>query len=196
MKTAFVVNGLNIHRTAAGEDFALLRDAIAAKGYRVIPVDISWRRKTLTKFASEFEKFYQQNKGSYNVIVGNSYGAAVALLTAANTSPDKMLLCSLSPFFKEDRTKRWPPANYARQWGIRRLEDFGQYSAGELARKVKKLDTEVIVMYGEQEKTELPPLVARSKATAAALDMPLVEAPGAPHSFRDPKYAKAIAEVL
>jgi pimeloyl-ACP methyl ester carboxylesterase len=196
MKTVFVVNGMNIHHTAAGEEFALLRDSIAAKGYRVVPADITWRRKTPTRFAQEFEELYEREKGDYNIVIGNSFGAVVALITAAKIRPDEVVLCSLSPFFQEDIAPGWPTKTNTRRLGKRRIADISSYSATELARITKKLPTKFTAMYGEQEVTPLPRLVSRVRDTAQALGVDAKQAPEAPHSFRDSAYVRALIHEL
>ncbi|HTE21675.1 MAG TPA: alpha/beta hydrolase [Candidatus Limnocylindria bacterium] len=196
MKTVFVINGMNIHHTAADEPFEVLRNAIAAKGYRVVPIDVSWRRKTPSQFAGELLEFYLKQKGDYNIVLGNSFGAVVALITAAQARPDEIILCSLSPFFAEDTAKEWPTKRHLGRLGKRRLEDISRYSVAQLAASVKRLPIKKIVMYGEQEVEKLPKLVARAHDTAKALDAKLVEVPGAPHSFKDQAYVKGIVQEL
>ena len=196
MKTVFLINGKNIHHTTAGEGFAFLRDSIAAKGYRVVPVDITWRRKIPTQFATEFIELYQKEKGDYNIVLGNSFGAVVALITATKIRPDEIILCSLSPFFKEDFDTDWPTHGHIKRLGKRRIEDIASYSAKSLAKEVKGLNIKIKMMYGEQEIEKLPKLVKRVKETAVDLGIEASMATDAPHSFRDPAYAKAIATQL
>jgi hypothetical protein len=196
VKTVFVINGMNIHHTAAGEEFALLRDAIAAKGYRVIPLDITWRQKTPTQFANEFLKVYESQKGDYNIVLGNSFGAVVALITAIQTKADEIILCSLSPFFAEDISPSWPTKTNSRRLGKRRLADISSHSADQLAESAKKLPTKFTVMYGEQEVPKLPKLITRARDTAKALSIKPIEVPKAPHSFKDPAYVKGIVQQL
>jgi hypothetical protein len=131
-------------------------------------------------------KLYEREKGDYNIVIGNSFGAVVALITAAKIRPDEVILCSLSPFFQEDIGPGWPTKT-----NTRRL-DISSYSVTQLAAAAQKLSTEFVVMYGEQEVTPLPRLVARVRDTAQALGVDAKEAPGAPHSFRDEAYVQAI----
>lgn len=197
MKTAFVINGLNIHATAADESFRQLREAIAAKGYKVVAVDIGWRQTVPTRFAEQFMHLYNQHKSDHNTFIGNSFGAVVALLAAPELKPDRLILCSLSPFFQEDTTKSWPKPVFMKRLGIRRLRDISQYSSEELADQVSVHNIKTTIMYGELEHQSNPALVARAKAMAKLIkNAKLVEAPQAPHSFKDSAYVKAIAAEL
>lgn len=62
-----------------------------------------WRYTTLSQNAAEFLDYFNQHKTERNYILGFSYGAVIGLLTANQTKPQKLYLCSLSPDFKEDK---------------------------------------------------------------------------------------------
>ena len=81
MTTLFLINGYNTKRTATDVAFKPLRDGLEVLGYRVVPVDISWRFKTVSQFCQQFRQLYQEQKSDTNIVVGNSFGAMVALLS-------------------------------------------------------------------------------------------------------------------
>ena len=73
-----------------------------AKGFTVSLVPITWERATMTDYAVEFESFYEKHKANDNYVLGFSYGAVIAFITANKLKPKKIYLCSLSSDFKED----------------------------------------------------------------------------------------------
>lgn len=198
MKNAFIIGGLNIHHTPVDEHYSELREAVASKDYNVLPADISWRRTIPTQFAERFKEFYRANKSPEgNVVIGNSFGAVVALITAAELQPDLLMLCSLSPFFKEDWTDFWPESQHLRRLGKRRVEDIKQYSLYDIAATLSEQDIAIKILYGELEKDALPVLVERSRSLARMITAAeLIEVPGAPHRFRMPEYVAGIANAL
>jgi hypothetical protein len=185
--------------TAAHAEYAGLRDMLASKGYEVVPVEILWNRTTMSEFVDKFVEFYERHKGAYNVVLGSSFGAMAAFISAPRTKPDQLILCSLSPFFKEDLAKAnaQQQRQVLRMVGKRRLANFKTLSADDIAMQVNATNTPALMLYGEEEKTAVPHLVVRVKDTAAKLNTAsLHEIPGAPHSMRHPAYTAGIAKVL
>jgi pimeloyl-ACP methyl ester carboxylesterase len=103
MKTAFLISGYKMNRTAADPKYDDLRKAIASKGFRVIPVPFVWNYTTVAQYVDKFIPFYTQHKSDYNVVIGNSYGAMVAFLAAPKIVLNKVVLCSLSPTSRRQR---------------------------------------------------------------------------------------------
>jgi pimeloyl-ACP methyl ester carboxylesterase len=196
MKTAFLISGYKMNRTAANPKFDVLSKAIASKGYKVVPVPFFWNYTTVAQYVEKFIPFYAVHKSEHNVIIGNSYGAMVAFLAAPRLKPDKVLLCSLSPYFKEDQDKTTLKYRLKR-FGERREEAMKSISAKQTAQELNQTNTKIIMFYGEQEKAIYPELIQRVKSTAKDLDnAKLIEIAGAPHSFSDPEYIRAISENL
>lgn len=196
-KTAFLISGFELNRTAAHEQYAGLRNAVTAKGYKVVPVDIDWKYRTMSHFVRDFKALYSKRASQQNIIIGNSFGAMAAMITAPDLKPDTIILCSLSPFFKEDIPGFQPPEKLYKWFGKRRVADFSDISAKEAADAINKTKTKCILFYGEQEKKMYKKLVRRVKSTANDLKgSQLAEIPNAPHSFRDPAYIEFINSVL
>jgi len=196
MKTAFVIPGFNISASASDSKYVELKNAIKAKGYKVVPVSFAWNRTTISQYADKFVDFYNKYKGTENVVVGNSYGAMVTFLTTPILKPNRAFLCSLSPFFKEDLHKH-KKEQMIRRFGKRRVIDMETLSAAQTAKQINSTNTEVILFYGEQEKKLYPSLVSRAKNTASVLrNGQVIEIPDAPHSFRNSLYIQAITKTL
>lgn len=196
MKTVFILAGFDLHETAASDDFSQLRKGLASKGYNVIPVHINWHRKTTSQYIKQFTRFYLKYRTDENIMIGNSFGAVVAFLSAPQLQPDVLYLCSLSPFFKEDRGKR-PDAHAIKYFGKRRMEELWQYSADESAKQLNNTHIKTFVLYGEKEHQTSPILVSRCKDIANKTEhSTLLEIANAPHDMSDSTYTSAIIDLL
>lgn len=195
MTTVFILSGFNMHPTPGSHWYGQLRRGLKAKGYRVVPVDISWKRTIPSQYADEFSALYGEQRSETNIVIGNSFGAVVALLAANRTAPDSLYLCSLSPYFKEDYSEEREKVGL-RYFGKRRLADLWALSAEKLAVAIPVL-TKTFVVYGEKEHQTSPALVARCVATASAIPgANLKELPNAPHDMSSEIYSKALVAML
>lgn len=194
MKTAFILAGFDLQETATSADYLPLRCALREKGYKVIPVDISWRNNTPSKYSEEFVSKFNKLSSDENIIIGNSFGAVVAFISATKLNAHSLFLCSLSPFFKEDRAKR--PDSYAiRYFGKKRMEDLWSLSAKDTAESINA--TRCFVLYGEKEKQTSPILVDRCRQTAKQIiGATLIEVKNAPHDMSHDAYTAAILKLI
>jgi pimeloyl-ACP methyl ester carboxylesterase len=196
MTTAFIIAGFDLQNTAASDKYVILEKGLESRGYKVAASNISWQRKTPSQYAAEFVKFYIQHKSDKNIVIGNSFGAVVAFITAAEIKPEALYLCSLSAFFKEDRGKL--PDSYGVDiFGKRRMEDLWSISAVDLADRINIADVKTIVTFGEKEHQTSPTLVARCTDTAKHIKhSQLVEISNAPHSMADKIYSDALVRLV
>lgn len=198
VKTAFLLRGFTLNATTLDADFQQVRDAVASKGYRIVPVPITWNRKTISQFVEQFVAVYEKEKSEHDTVIGGSLGAMAAFVAAPYFKPNELILCSLSPFFKED-IAAYDAAyvNSCRKWfGERRWRDCQNISADQVADQVKKTATKTTMLYGELEKELYPQLVSRVKATATRLSARLVEVPNCGHKMRTPEYIAGLRDVL
>jgi pimeloyl-ACP methyl ester carboxylesterase len=195
-KQAFIISGFSPGVTAAGDEYAEFRAMLSRHGYAAVPVDIDWSRKTVSRFAADFISFYQSRRGEDDLVIGNSFGAMVALLTAGTLRPRKLMLCSMSAFFKEDLQKHDNPTPYIRRFGQFRWNDFSTLSEHQATARIDTVQTQVTITYGELEQQWYPVLVDRAVATAHVLNTDAICLAGAPHSMREPQYIASLDKVL
>ncbi len=196
MTTVFIIAGFDLHNTAATDKYIVLENGLKNKGYGIVASDISWKKKTATQYAKEFVDFYNKHSSEKNIVIGNSFGAVVAFISAPETKPDKLYLCSLSPFFKEDRGKRLD--SYGIDiFGKRRMEDLWSISVRDMEAKINIANVKTTVTYGEKERQTSPTLVARCKDTAKHIKLSqLIEIPNAPHSMADERYSETLIDLI
>ncbi len=186
MKTFFIIPGFK--QKSTDSNFVWLEKFLSEKGFRVILVSITWDRKVMSDYVAEFEEFFNRNKGKDNYVLGFSYGAVIAFVTAQKLQPKKIFLCSLSPDFKEDlkHQKQWI-LNYI---GKRRVVDTLTRSGVSIA---KKLTVPSVVFYGEKEGKQYPDLKKRCEETVLlATHSKLVIVKDSPHNISHQEYMDAI----
>lgn len=188
MKTLFIIPGFTHH--PGEQKYDKLKKYFEQKGFRVIVVPITWRWKVMSDYVKQFEQIYTKNRGNENIVLGFSFGAMIALISAKNLQPDRLILCSLSPYFKEDHKdlKWW----WKGVVGVNRMTDFKKYSANALAKQVK---APTMMFYGSVEGIKHPMMKKRIVAVAKLIPgTKVIVVSEAPHDIGHPEYFKAICE--
>lgn len=188
MKKLFVIPGFT-HR-ASDKTYQWLKCDLKGR-FEVIIVPIDWNYKVMSDYIAQFSKEYENRKGRKNYVLGFSFGAMIALLSAKTLKPDKLFLCSLSPYFCEDLGVM--KSSWKRFIGKRRVEDFKTHKANN-ATKGLRVPTQVFI--GEVESLKFPRLRYRCQETAKRVNSELVVVPDAPHDITHPNYQKAIRIAL
>ena len=196
MKKAFLIRGFRFGYTAADEDYSHIRGLIHDAGYDPVPVPWMWNYKTMSQYSDEFVRFFLENKGSYNVIIGHSFGAAAAFVSASRCRPDQLILCSLSAYFQEDL-----PKYNKRDWiythmGKRRHQDFETLSAKKIAEEIVAKRIHTRLMCGWLEEQVFPHLYERVIETSEGLNIKPILIPDADHTIHSPQYMNAIKKAL
>jgi len=112
--------------------YTMLKKELGGLGYKIIFHTPKWKRNTVQKWLSDFDKFFQKYKKRKPIVLGFSFGAYVALLSATKFIFSKLILCSLSPYFK-DNIKNLPPLAY-KILGQKRMRAFKQH---DLPKNIK-----------------------------------------------------------
>jgi hypothetical protein len=196
MKKAFLIRGFRFGYTAADSDYVHIRDLIHEAGYEPVPVPWMWNYKTMSQYSSEFVKFFSKNKGSYNIVIGHSFGAACAFVSAGRCLPDQLVLCSLSAYFQEDLPKYDKSDWIYSHMGKKRLEDFKSLSAKKIAKEIATRNISTKIMCGELEKQVFPHLYERVLETSKDLDTEPILIQGVDHTIHLPRYMEEIKKAL
>lgn len=98
------------------------------KGFNVLVFNPKWQRRVATDWINEFKQFIKRHAplSRNTVVLGFSFGAYIAINATQNIKFKKLLLCSLSPYFRDDITKL--PALAYKILGARRMKDFRKYA--------------------------------------------------------------------
>lgn len=155
-----------------------------------IHVEIDWKKtipERFSDYAKQFVDLYKKPKGAKVYVLGFSYGATIAFLTAAKLKPDVLILCSLSPYFEEDLGDlkvtwvKWFRKNFIES----------DYSFAKLAPKIKS-QTYLIVGDKEDKACLVRAKDAKKKLPGSSLSI----AKGADHEINQEEYLVAVKRVI
>lgn len=146
----------------------------------------------MNEYVQDFIEIYGKHKSDENYVLGFSYGAVIAFLSANTVKPNKIYLCSLSPDFKEDVSAMTPWMQ--KYVGKRRIAYSLKTSGREAARNLK---IPSVVFYGEAEVKDYPQIKVRCEETVnLAARSKLVVVKESPHQIDFPTYKIAITKEL
>lgn len=189
-KTFFIIPGFK--QKAGDKSFLWLEKFLKGQGFAVINVPITWERRTIIDYVDDFIGVYKKHQSKENYVLGFSYGAVTALLSANAVKPKKIYLCSLSPDFKEDVSAMTP---WLKKYvGKRRIAQSLKTSGREIAKNLK---IPSVVFYGEAEAEHYPQTKVRCEETSKlAVRSKLVVVEKSPHQIDFPAYQIAIMKEL
>ncbi len=189
-KTVFIVAGFK--HSPSEPQYTWMKQYFAARGFLVKAPDVHWNNRTLTDWVQSFSEYYQANKTAENHVIGFSYGAMIAMVSAVDLQPDRLYLCSLSPYFSEDLDVLKP--SWVKMIGKRRMNDFGRHSAAKISAKITSKTT---VFYGSAEGVTYPQLKVRCQEVARSISKAnIAVALGAPHQIDFASYIDVIKEKI
>ncbi len=171
-------------------DYRKVAKIFEAHGIQPIHVEIDWEKDNPKKFSGykeQFLKVYKKPKGVEVYVLGFSFGATIAFLTANKTKPKGLILCSLSPYFNEDVFSMNPKWT---KWFKDTFKD-SQYSFVKLVTKVK---SPTFLVVGDKE-----PIACIRRAKDAKKKIPAAKlfiATGAKHKIGQKEYLVAIKKVV
>lgn len=153
-------------------------------------VNIPWTRTVITENLDYFLNLFNQVKADKKYLLGFSFGGVIAFLASTKIHVDGQILCSLSPYFREDlsKLKKW----WVYIIGKRRYRDFFELSADKIASEI---GIPTRLLYGTQE-TKLVEERSREVFNALRCNKQLIEVPGAKHDLSDPEYLKTVQTVI
>lgn len=161
-----------------------------AQGIKAIHIKINWHKqkpRSFENYVKQFLKQYKKPKNTKVYTLGFSYGAVIAFLTAAKTKPTNLILCSLSPYFKEDQ--RYLKPAWLKWWRKTFIES--NYLFKEFTPKIK---AKTYLIVGERESS-----VCLRRATDANKRISkshLIIAKGAKHNISQKEYLRSIEELI
>lgn len=174
-------------------DYQAVLNTYKELGYEPKFVPIDWKYKVFDDYIEQVKAKIPKADLEKSLLSGFSWGAMVALITAAQyANPKKLALYSLSPYFAEDLPKvkkTWL------QWaGKRRVENLKEYSMNSLVKQIK---CPTVILVGSKEVSKYSDMRKRTKEAHKRIkNNQLVEIEGVNHDVGDPLYVKSIREAL
>jgi dienelactone hydrolase len=187
-KVAYIIPGYGESHTRQ-KGYGAVAEMFRARGITPLQVEIDWSKKpgVFGDYVKQFLKQYKKPKGTRTYVLGFSFGATTALLSASKAKPDILMLCSLSPYFDED-LKALRPA-WVRWWKKNIMDS--NYSFAKLAATVAQ---ETYVIVGREEDISC---IRRAKdAKRKIRNSSLLIAKGAKHKIGQKEYLAAVEKVI
>ena len=188
-KIAFIIPGYGC--PTKNKEYQEIVGYFKLKKIKPILIEIDWKRNTHLEYVEQFKEQYAEHasKNDEVFVLGFSLGAMISCITAPQLKPKVQILCSLSPFFKEDMPK-------IKQWwkdyhGKRRCEVFNKLSFAEIARKTK---SKTFILAGTKEGVEVERRARAAKEKIRNSKLIILE--GVKHDISDERYLKKIAEII
>ena len=142
-KAIFIIPGFK--HLPKNKAYRKIFEILKREGYFPILVKIPWRNSTILENTNYFLKEYKRINAEKKYILGFSFGAMIALIASTKVQSSGLILCSLSPFFKEDM----PISKTAKN----KNKDLYRFASASLAKKVKS--KQILMMYGSKEARSL-----------------------------------------
>jgi len=98
VKKVYIIPGFR-HKVI-DDEYTWLASHAESVGYKAVLVHITWNNRVMSDYVHEFLEQYEDD--SENIVVGFSFGAMIAAISASKARPNKLILLSLSPYFSED----------------------------------------------------------------------------------------------
>lgn len=188
-RVAYIIPGFG-HSPLRQRGYRTIGGFFEQQGITPRYVHIDWHRKTprtFGDFVRQFLKHHRTKKGQEAYVLGFSYGATVAFLSAAKVKPKALILCSLSPYFEEDLKHLKP--SWVRWW--RKHFTDSDYSFAKLSRTVR---VKTYLVYGSKEHVSVA-----VRAKDAHLRIPkssLHVSRGAEHKIHQREYLKTLEKLI
>src|SRR5258705_10826410 len=160
-KVVFIVPGYRHSPTSKA--YLAIAQQFRTAGYEPIVVAIPWKKATISENTEYFLKTYNKIKTKKKYILGFSFGAMIALIASTKVEVDGLMLCSLSPYFREDVAKETLPLSPIQ---ADRRQDFLNLHAETLAKQIRA--EKVLFLYGSKEARALIKRVKETFAQVAA----------------------------
>lgn len=181
-KSVFIIPGFRQKTTSKG--YKTLTKLLKKEGYNPILVDIPWQKSTLSEHADYFLQTYNNVATKNKYILGFSFGAVIAFLAATRVRSNGLILCSLSPYFKEDLLRlglNKESKNY---------RDFVKQSCTSLAKSIKTKN--ILMLYGQRETKSLINRVQNIFSHVLIRNKYLIPVQNAQHNIADKRYIDTI----
>jgi len=188
-KTIFIIPGYKHNpRSIAYKQIA---KTFKKQGFYTVPVTIPWKQTTITENKKFFLKKFRKMNRKRKYIFGFSFGAMIAFLASTEVKVSGLILCSLSPYFKEDVAKI--KKNKKSLMQTLRFEDFSQLECSELVKKIKA--NQILMSYGSKEAKSLINRVNEVFAKSPAVQKFLFPVDQTEHNIADKKYLSKITQM-
>lgn len=184
--TFFVIPGFR--QLVGDQTWQMIQRIITDSGYQVIMFQPKWNYHTLTDWVNDLNCIRQSYPGDHGLL-GFSYGAMIAFVSAVVQPAQVTILCSLSPYFQEDLSLLRPW--WKEKTGKHRIADFARFSFDRL---VKKQTGKTYLLVGQNEVPECRQRFDKSLARLSNAQGQVV--PEASHDIGHSNYLASLKKII
>jgi dienelactone hydrolase len=187
-KTAYIIPG-HLESPLRQRGYKKIGKLFEAKGIDPVYIEINWRKENPSRFKTHLEDFFQQyrRKDGEVYLLGFSYGAVIAFLAAKKVKPKALILCSISPYFKEDLTVLRPA--WRKWWEENYIES--DYSFDAIASSI---NCQTYLLLGSKEPKEV--FVRVYVAEKLLQKSKVIQIQGAGHKIGQSEYIETLMELI
>ncbi|OGH12048.1 MAG: hypothetical protein A2857_03565 [Candidatus Levybacteria bacterium RIFCSPHIGHO2_01_FULL_36_15] len=188
-KTIFIIPGFK--HLPTNKAYKEIAKILKSQGYLPVPVTIRWRQTTISQNCEYFLKKYKTINSKKKYILGFSFGAMIALLASTKVSVRGLILCSLSPYFREDLSK--VNNSWISSLITQRYQDFSKLHCATLAKKIKA--KQILMLYGTKEARSLKKRVRQAFGQISSTHKYLIPIKKTEHDIGDRRYLNKIHQI-
>lgn len=171
-KVIYIIPGYK-HRPTNKAYKAIVK-IVKSQGYTPILITIPWSKSTISENTSYFLKEFKKINAKKKYILGFSFGAMIAFIASTKVKVSGLILCSLSPYFKEDIAS-------------------SQFHCARLAKQLKA--KQILMLYGARETKSLISRVTQAYDQIPSLHKYLIPIKETEHDIGNKKYLHKIHQV-
>ncbi|MDP3941624.1 MAG: hypothetical protein Q8Q49_04940 [bacterium] len=187
-KAIFIIPGFK--QLPTDSSYKDLATILRNEGFFPILITIPWKKMTISQSAEFLLQELQKINAKKKYLLGFSFGAMIAFLTSTKTDLSGLILCSLSPYFKEDMSGK----NRRRSSMKKHLyRDFSKLHSGTLAKQIKA--DSILMLYGADEERTLIRRVIKTFEQIVSTKKYLLQITGADHDIGNKRYLQIIRKV-
>jgi esterase/lipase len=188
-KVVFIIPGFR--QVSTHKPYKALFHILKYAGYTPIVITIPWKNATISKNTAYFLKEYKKIHAKKKYILGFSFGAMIAFIASTKVHVSGLILCSLSPYFKEDVSKT---KNYAKlSISTYQYQDFLQLHCASLVKKIRA--KKILMLYGTLEAKSLVKRVKKTFNQIPLKNKFLIPIKKTEHNIGDNRYLYAIHQI-
>lgn len=171
-KIIFIIPGYR--HIPTGRAYKELAGILKIQGYKPVLIKIPWRKTTISQNTQFFLKKYKRFTSREKYVLGFSLGAMIAFIASTKVKVSGLILCSLSPYFKEDLSS-------------------SEFKCKEIAKKTKA--KQILMLYGAKEAKSLIKRVNEAFQQITLSNKNLISIKKTEHNIGDRRYLNTIDQV-
>lgn len=185
MKIVYIIPGFG--HSKSNKNYSKISSLF--KSTKSVVIDIKWKNKVFSDYIKYFEKQLIHKNSDEVYLLGFSFGAIIAFISASKLKPKKLFLCSLSPYFKEDLSKM--KKSWKSWFGKKRIEDIQKYNFDKIA---KNINSKTYILAGGKEGSEL--LLRSKKANMKIKKSKLIIMSNVKHNIFQKEYLEELRKLI